>query len=195
MKFTINEDVFQKIRFLDKYMANHKGFIAGGCFKNIFKAQKTKDIDVWFESSKDYDEALKYFKESKDFASSYQNDNVTAFRDKSNGLLIELIKKIYGSPKEIISKFDFSITRFSYYKNKETGAYEMLYVNSFFEHLVNNKLVIDSELIFPISSFERSYKYRAYGFGLCKTSKEKLIQALQGVSTDNLSKDLYFGLD
>lgn len=28
-------DNFWQIRWLDKYMEGHKGFIAGGCFKNI----------------------------------------------------------------------------------------------------------------------------------------------------------------
>ena len=31
-----------KVRFLDKYMEGHKGFIAGGCFKNIFNNEKNK---------------------------------------------------------------------------------------------------------------------------------------------------------
>ena len=33
-------DNFWQIRWLDKYMEGHKGFIAGGCFKNILSGEK-----------------------------------------------------------------------------------------------------------------------------------------------------------
>lgn len=39
-------DNFWQIRWLDKYMEGHKGFIAGGCFKNILSGEKVKDIDI-----------------------------------------------------------------------------------------------------------------------------------------------------
>ena len=43
-----------KVRFLDTYMAGHNGFIAGGCFKNIFNNEKIKDVDIFFESESDF---------------------------------------------------------------------------------------------------------------------------------------------
>lgn len=36
-------DNFWQIRWLDKYMEGHKGFIAGGCFKNILSGERVKD--------------------------------------------------------------------------------------------------------------------------------------------------------
>lgn len=42
-------DNFWQIRWLDKYMEGHKGFIAGGCFKNILSGERVKDIDIFFE--------------------------------------------------------------------------------------------------------------------------------------------------
>lgn len=47
-------DNFWQIRWLDKYMEGHKGFIAGGCFKNIFSGERVKDIDIFFESESDF---------------------------------------------------------------------------------------------------------------------------------------------
>jgi len=44
-------------------------------------------------------------------------------------------------------------------------------------------------------TFERSYRYSKYGYGLCRESKARLIESLQGQSTENLSMDLYFGWD
>lgn len=58
-------DNFWQIRWLDKYMEGHKGFIAGGCFKNILSEEKVKDIDVFFESESDFQEAVNLFNDEK----------------------------------------------------------------------------------------------------------------------------------
>ena len=42
------EHIFM-LRQLDKFMSGHNGFIAGGCFKNLFNHEKIKDIDVFFK--------------------------------------------------------------------------------------------------------------------------------------------------
>jgi len=195
MKFITNDDIFFRLRFLDKYMAEHNGFIAGGCFKNLFNKQKVKDIDIFFNTEKDFKECVDMFKAKKGFKKHYSNNKVQAFKDKKSGVIVELIKQTYGSPKDILSIFDFSITRFAYCKDSEDGSYYMMYVDTYFEHLANNKLVIDGELKHPVSTFERSYRYKKYGYGLCRVSKEKLLNALKTANTDNLSSDLYFGID
>lgn len=56
-------DNFWQIRWLDKYMEGHKGFIAGGCFKNILSGERVKDIDIFFESESDFQEAIDSFNE------------------------------------------------------------------------------------------------------------------------------------
>lgn len=35
-------DNFWQIRWLDRYMEGHNGFIAGGCFKNILSGERVK---------------------------------------------------------------------------------------------------------------------------------------------------------
>lgn len=45
-------DNFWQIRWLDKYMEGHKGFIAGGCFKNILSGSGTyyeRECDALFD--------------------------------------------------------------------------------------------------------------------------------------------------
>ena len=195
ISFITNDDVFYKLRFLDQYMAEHKGFIAGGVFKNLFNNETIKDIDIFFQKEKDFKEAVELFKSKEGFKKYYSNAKVIAFRNKKKGIVIELIKSLFGTPEEVLSKFDFSITRFAYAKDDDDGTYYMMYVNTFFEDFVNKKLVIDGELIYPVSTFERSYRYRKYGYGLCKESKVKLIESLKSANTEDLSQDLYFGLD
>lgn len=52
---------FMSIKWLDEFMVGHKGFICGGCFKNIFNHEKVKDIDIFFENISDFENAVIYF--------------------------------------------------------------------------------------------------------------------------------------
>ena len=191
-------DTFFKLRYLDNYMSGHKGFIAGGVFKNIFENKPFKDIDIFFENEKDYKDAFDKFSKDKDYSKLYDNKSASCFQKNNSKVKVDLVKSTYGNHNEIISKFDFTITKFSYFKkeNEEGGLnYMCSFHNDFFEHLSCKKLVIDDKVPFPVGTFERSYRYKSYGYGLCRESKAKLIQALQGAKTENLSKDLYFGWD
>jgi hypothetical protein len=40
-----NNDSFFKCRKLDPYLSNHKGYIAGGCFKDIFMNRDKTEND------------------------------------------------------------------------------------------------------------------------------------------------------
>ena len=152
---------------------------------------------MFFENENDFTNAKVFFETNEDYIFSYENDNTVSFKNKKTNVRIELIRHTYGTAIEIISMFDFSITRFAYAKKEENDeiVYYNVFVDTFFEDLVNNKLVIDGDLLYPASSFERSYRYRSYGFGLCRESKQKMIEAMRNVDTNTLSNDLYFGLD
>lgn len=198
---------FFKVNLLDIYMAGHNGFIAGGCFKNIFNNEKIKDVDIFFENEKDFNEAVNYYQDNEEeYVFSYRNKNTEAYKNKKTNIRVELVRSEFGSPEEILSKFDFSITKFAYFKSKEleedelglTGErihYKILHHDLFFEHLHTKKLVLEPDILFPVSTFERSYRYTRYGYGLCKESKGNLINALTDADVKDLSNELYFGLD
>lgn len=188
---------FSKMRFLETYMSGHKGFIAGGCFKNIIQNKKIKDIDMFFKSSGDFAKADIYFDTHEDYEFSYENPKVRAYKNVETGLRVELIRGVFGEPSEVLDRFDFTITKFALVRSikDEETVFSYLFKDTFFEHLSCNKLVLDDQILFPVSTFERSYRYRDYGFGLCRESKEKLLAALQSADLDDLSNDLYFGLD
>lgn len=191
------KESFNKIRFLDYYMEGHPGFIAGGSFKNIFKGEKIKDLDIFFKNESDFQKGLTFFESNNEYVFSYENKNTVSFKNTKTNIRVELIRHTYGNPLEIISMFDFSITRYAYAKKEENNeiVYHSIFVDTFFEDLQNSKLVIDGDLKFPVSSFERSYRYRSYGYGLCKESKSKLLESLKNSEIEDLSNDLYFGLD
>lgn len=43
---------YRQLWWLDKFLVGHKGFIAGGCFKNIFNNEHVKDLDIFLKVNK-----------------------------------------------------------------------------------------------------------------------------------------------
>lgn len=200
-------DNFWFLRFLDEYLQGHNGFIAGGCFKNILSREKVKDIDIFFESKEDFDDAVVHFNSLVDegkYEFKYRNAKVCAFQEKGSPMWIELVESTFGTPEEILDRFDFTIAKFAYYKEKVYEddehyhwEYKLLYHKDFFEHLHQKRLVIDKDIPFPISTWERSYRYKGYGYNLCRESKQKLLDAIRNTTKkdDGLSMYLNGGWD
>lgn len=227
-------DNFWMLNWLDEFMVGHKGFICGGCFKNIFNREKVKDLDIFFKSRTDFYEAVAYFdsqtpgyegddKRAEAYTFCYENENVKAYKHIEKGITIELCCKIFGTAEEILNRFDFTITKFAYYKEEvedESGAtveydpfevepvepekkpkthteYKIVHDDRFFEHLHLKRLVTDNEIPFPMSTFERMLRYAKYGYFPCKETKLKIIKALREISEQQveLSESLYDGMD
>ncbi|WP_080845648.1 hypothetical protein [Cytobacillus gottheilii] len=196
---------FLKIRQLDRYMTGHNGYIAGGVFKNIFNNEKIKDVDIFFEKSKDFIEADEEFKKNENYKFKYKNKKVTAYINIKTGVIVELIKHKFKKPLDMIAEFDFTITKFVYYKvdnsEDEEFSWEIAYHNKFFEHLHMKRLVIDEEvenIILPVNTFNRMFRYARYGYFPCRESKAKIIQAMRRLpsfSEELLGIELYNGLD
>ena len=221
---TADLDNFMNIRFLDKYLVKTNGFVAGGCFKNIFNGEKVKDFDIFFRNREDYTQAVNlytsYVKDDKlPWREAYKNAKVHAFYNENTGMRVELNKSVFGEPKEVLDAFDFTITQFAYYSQPAIKEelpeadleldelrealdstdleFKVMYHPDFFEHLQQKRLVI-SNLPFPVSTFERSLRYTKYGYSLCRDSKVKLLSAihdLQKISDKTLSASLYDGRD
>lgn len=192
---------FSQIRWLDKYMVRHKGFIAGGCFKNILSGEKVKDIDVFFESIDDFNDAVDLFN-SEDYKKEgwsfkYRNEKVCAFQKEGEKIWIELIESEFGTPEEILRSFDFTIAKMAYFKkevenNGEVNTeYMILHYTHFFEHLHMKRLVIDENIPFPIGTWERTYRYYKYGYKMCRETKTKLIESIQKVDLTNEPISMY----
>lgn len=225
---------FQMLNWLDEFMIGHHGFICGGCFKNIFNKEKVKDLDIFFNNQSDYDDAIEYFdsmttgyngddKKEEEYSFYYENDNVKAYKHNRTGVTIELCCKVFGTAEEILNKFDFTITKFAYYKvevEDETGAdvefepfgietigteekpkthieYKVMHDDKFFEHLHLKRLVIDNAIPYPMSTFERMLRYAKYGYFPCRETKMKLIKAIREIDDRQveLSENLYDGMD
>lgn len=192
-----------------KYLIGHKGFIAGGCFKNMFNHEKIKDIDIFFRNKEDCDKALSdyYSKvEAGEYYVLYKSDNVTAFKeykrfDGQECPTIELVKKTFGTPEEILNQFDFTITKFALFTRKdELDELEtmVLHHEDFFKHLSLKRLVVDDKLLYPMSTFNRIIKYATYGYFPCRETKQKIVDGLRQLTIEEIDADLgnfYNGVD
>lgn len=197
---------FYMLSFLDEYMSGHKGFICGGCFKNIFNHEKLKDIDVFFERREDFDSAVEYFDGNEDdFCFCYENKNVKAYTHRETNTTVELCCKIFGTAEQILEQFDFTITKCAYFKKEvenDNGTnthieYALLMHNDFFEHLHTKRLVIDDKIPFPMSTLERTFRYSKYGYMPCRETKLKIANAINDLSKEQIqvSESLYDGMD
>lgn len=231
------KDNYWILNWLDQFMIGHKGFICGGCFKNIFNKEKVKDLDIFFKSKLDFEDAVSYYdsktagysedginkvnEDDAEYKFLYENANVKAYVHKKTEVRIELCCKIFGTAEDILNQFDFTITKFAYYKEEvedETDAefvslfdnetievpiksthieYKVLMHDKFFEHLHMKRLVTDDKILFPMSTFERIIRYAKYGYFPCKETKMKIAREINNLSKEQLevSKSLYDGID
>lgn len=199
---------YTQIHFLDKFLEGHKGFIAGGCFKNIFLGQEVKDIDIFFRSRAEFYEAQTYYSElirtSEDWVKAYNNKKVWAIIHKPSHTRLELIRSVFGSPEEILYGFDFTITKFAYYTHMidmpfgDEVEFRVRFHQNYFEHLLLKRLVIDNRCDYPVSTFERMLRYQGYGYSPCRETKLRIITELNEIAhldEDALSLSLYNGID
>ena len=195
-----------KIWFLDEYMSHHKGYIAGGCFKNIFSGDRVKDIDVFFRCRPEFDEAVAHFLASENYHLYYENDNVVAYKHNKSGITVELCKKVFGEARDMISNFDFTVTKFAYYKavvpdDENPGEtkieYRVVCDDMYFEHLQLKRLVTDDKILYPMSTFERMIRYIRYGYMPCTETKLRIARAIHNLPSDPMlnSRSLYDGID
>ena len=187
-------DNFGKVRWLDEYMAGHRGFICGGCFKNILNGDVVKDIDIFFESPNDFQYAVDYYNDQSDWKFKYRNDKACAFQREGEKTWIELIESEFGTPEEILRSFDFTVTKMAYLKQKSDDdgiEYTLLHHVDFFEHLHQKRLVCDENIPFPVSTWERTYRYGKYGYNMCRETKKKLIESLKSIDLDSEPISMY----
>ena len=173
---------YSQLNFLAEFLDDHNGYIAGGCFKNIFSKTRIKDIDIFFKASTDFDDAVKVFSEkTEQYSKDYENDNVVAFRHIKSGILLELCRSTFGEVEQVLNRFDFTVTKFALCQEPQEDGTKLCvrYHEQFFEHLFLKRLVIDNGIPFPQSTFNRMLRYVRYGYNPCTESKMKILKAIK----------------
>ena len=163
----------KNIETLDVYLTGHNGFVAGGCFKDLFSDKPPKDIDIFFENASDFEIAKSCFQ--KKYKQKSNTDTCITFFDSELGVSLQLISKVFGNPEKIINNFDFSVCKFAYSKTNIVFYYR------FFEDL-NKKIISIGKIQYPISTLKRAFRYVGdYGYHL---SKKELFIILDAITSD-----------
>ena len=152
-----------------RILYSHPGYIAGGCFKDLFNFKKPKDYDIYFLNQEDFDRTLKFYQEHSDASLLYENENCIAFYMSSykyENYTVELIKNKFGKPSEIIKDFDIDITHYSLFLD-DLGLIHSYRKVNVLENIKKKKFSIrrnaqaSNEMF-----FERLGRYMAYGYEL-----------------------------
>ena len=184
-----NRDNFWMLHWLDEFMVGHKGFICGGCFKNIFNNEKVKDLDIFFTSEEDWDEAVDYF---DSMTPGYEEDEK---RDEQYKFYYK--EEVEDETGAVVEYDPFEIEPAESEIPKTHIEHRVMYDNKFFEHLYMKRLVVDNEIPFPMSTFDRMFKYAKYGYFPCKETKMKVIDSIRQLPEEQvkISESLYDGMD
>ena len=85
-----------------------------------FVGERVKDIDIFFESEDDFQEAVDLFNDEKHqkegWKFKYRNEKVCAFQKEGEKVWVEFIESEFGKPEEILRSFDFTVAKMAYYK-------------------------------------------------------------------------------
>lgn len=176
------------LNVLKPYLEGHNGYIAGGAFKDVLDNKMPRDIDIWFETSEDFNAAVRTFGYGgRDYKSNFANDNAYGYRHEL-GLNVELIKHQFGYPEDVLESFDFTVAKFAL---DQHGG--IIYHKDYFEHLKAKSLVMEGYAPNPVNTWERTLKYTRYGYKPTLETKGLIIRGIQGiidlVEDDQLSGD------
>jgi hypothetical protein len=189
---------YPQLKKLEKYLKGHSGFIAGGCFRNIFNNEPIKDVDIFFEREGQFDSAKEFFKNSSAYKLAYETANTIAFEDIETRLIIELVKKRFGKPEDILKSFDFTICQFALHYDEfdldflDNPAPRVIFHRYYFEHLHLKKLEMECIPQNPVSTFDRLFRYTKYGYKVSRELKSQIICEIRNTSDfDGLTESWY----
>lgn len=185
---------------LAKYIVGMKGaIVAGGAIRDLLCHKRPRDIDVYFRNEKAYKKAVNYCRNKK-YQLVYKSKKVCCYF--IHKMKVELIHSLFGTPPEILREFDFTVDKFAYWLEgndvDNTMETKVLYHQDFFEHLLLKRLVVDSWLSHPLSTYNRLFKYVKYGFQPCRETKYVIacfVQSSELNSEADIVKSFYDGVD
>lgn len=146
------------------FLIKNHSFIAGGCIPSMLSDEWINDFDIYLDTEEHVKQIQTYFEHIKDkkldkFSVSLITENSINFKDK-----IQIITKFYGTPEEVVSKFDWAHIK-SYYKYPDT-----LVINDNVYKLIVEKELIYTGSDYPMSSIMRLKKYIKKGWTVSNTT-------------------------
>lgn len=151
-----------KKQLFDKCLAITGGYVAGGACRSMFDGTKMRDIDVFFETEKEYNEAIektaKHMKVSVDLLQPIAHTNAIAIKDFFPGVEVNLCGVNFCGPIKMFETFDFHCCKIAYHdgftrKHKESVSC-----------CIDKVLSCGYDLAFPFGALLRLQKYINYGY-------------------------------
>ena len=133
--------------------------------ERFFSIESAKDIDVFSPSREEFEKTQELFKK-KSTANNYVSKNSEGYIISHSLPLVDLVKKDFGTPEEIISNFDFTVSQCALFREDE--EYYLIFSKEFLQDLFHNRLRwsknffsrnLDDSFI-----LERVMRYHNYGF-------------------------------
>jgi hypothetical protein len=189
-----NASEFPVIKKLIPYLKNTSGFIAGGVFKDVFLSSDFRDLDIFFENINEFRISINKLKNDLQFIKTYSNQNAVGIYDNTNKINIDLVTKKFGNPKQILDSFDFSVSKFSLFRDKN-NEFKVIYHQYFFEDLATKSLRFNIETVNPVAQLSRVIKYSGYGFKINKLDFLRLMQQINELESErfkNLSLNNFY---
>lgn len=166
--------------------------VAGGAITSVFSNQPINDLDFFFQSETDFGLARQALGLAG-MAPAFVSNAAVSYKEK--GTRFQLISKIYGTPEQIIKRFDFTISMAALEVTDEEQEFVMH--PYFLEHLAGRLLVFDRDAQYPIASLWRAVKFVKRGYHLPAMEILKMVlrcRELQ-LSTYNDVADQLDGVD
>lgn len=166
------------------------GFIAGGACRSTIQTEEIKDFDIFCFSKEDY-EPLKQIISNmygikRENELVYQCNNIQLIKPRENKYL-----KTYGSPSEVVSRFDFSVCRVY-----TLDGINFIEIDEQFKEDCERKILRIENIVCPISTLKRSIKYSKKGYFLPLREILKLFnEYAERVRTGDIDIDSFGNLD
>lgn len=160
--------------------------VAGGFIRAHYAGERPNDMDLYFRSERDFEDALSHLKESNEWEVVAETDRAVTLRN--DGKIIQLIRFTYGEPEELISEFDFTIcaAALEIMDDIETPPEGVEYLHDrFFEDLAGRVLTYTGSRM-PLASLKRVIKYVKRGYHICDENIIKIAESIaQAVNFDD----------
>lgn len=157
-----NERELQQIREAADYFMPKGAFVAGGALTSVFTGTKISDVDLYFKSNEDFEDAIYSAYDENLWCVSATDRAVTFVRD---GCVVQLMRfSFFETAHSIFDAFDFTACMAAY----DIDAGQFVFHEDFFKHASQRHLSFHSGTRFPFGSLLRVLKYQARGYTIGK---------------------------
>lgn len=164
-------------------------FIAGGACTSVFSNKSINDLDIYFRSEEDLNYMINNVMTETDSDGSYLytllGETQNALTYKRGDSLIQLIKKYFLPPEQLIEKYDFTMCQCAYDVTED----KFIMGKDFLYDLAKRNLRFTGNTEYPIASLYRMKKFLSRGFTISAID----IIAL-ALSINNLHIETFKGL-